>query len=209
MLRQIHVGGFDDNFSYFIEDPNSKRIAIVDPSNVKLLEFEIQQDFLLPKMIFLTHSHFDHTEGITELVEKFGIPVYMHENARGRVDVPDGMSIYIKDGEKIKLGDLHIEVMHTPGHIDDAVCFYLKKDKSLITGDTVFVEGCGRVDLEFSNVDHLFDSLQKIKKLPDDTKVFPGHDYGKKISSTIEYEKKHNPYFKVETLDDFIKLRLS
>ena len=58
MIRQIHVGGFDDNFSYFIEDPNSKRIAIVDPSNVKLLEFEIQQDFLMPKMILLTHSHF-------------------------------------------------------------------------------------------------------------------------------------------------------
>lgn len=208
MIRQIHVGGFDDNFSYFIEEDDSKRAAIVDPSNVKILEVEIQQELLHPKMILLTHSHFDHTEGVDELVKKLGIPVYMHENARGRVDVPDEMSVYLKDGETIKIGNLHIEVIHTPGHIDDAVCFYIKEFKSLLTGDTVFVEGCGRADLEYSNVEDLFKSLQKIKKLPDDTKVFPGHDYGKRISSTIKDEKKNNPYFKAESLDDFIKLRL-
>ncbi len=208
MLRQIHVGGFDDNFSYFIEDSDSKNIAIVDPSNIQLLEEEIRKNFLNPKMILLTHSHFDHTEGVAELVQKLAVPVYMHDNARGRVNVPDAMSVYIKDGEKIKLGDINIDVIYTPGHIDDAVCFYIKEFKSLITGDTVFVEGCGRADLEFSNVEDLFKSLQKIKKLPKETKVFPGHDYGKKQWSTIEYEKKHNPYFKVNTLDDFIKLRI-
>ncbi len=208
MIQQIHVGGFDDNFSYFIEDSDSKNIAIVDPSNVKLLESEISKNFFSPKMILLTHSHFDHTEGVAELVKKLAIPVYMHENARGRVNILDEMAVYIKGGGKIKLEDIFIDVIDTPGHIDDAVCFYLKKDKALLTGDTVFVEGCGRADLEFSNVEDLFKSLQKIKKLPDDTKVFPGHDYGKKQWSTIEYEKKNNPYFKVKTLDDFIKLRL-
>ncbi len=208
MIQQIHVGGFDDNFSYFIEDSDSKNIAIVDPSNVKLLEAEISKNFFSPKMILLTHSHFDHTEGVAELVKKLAIPVYMHENARGRVNVLDEMAVYIKGGEKIKLEDIFIDVIDTPGHIDDAVCFYLKEDKALLTGDTVFVEGCGRADLEFSNVEDLFKSLQKIKKLPDDTKIFPGHDYGKKPWSTIKDEKKNNPYFKVKTLDDFIKLRL-
>lgn len=208
MIQQIHVGGFDDNFSYFIEDSDSKTIAIVDPSNVKLLEAEISKNFFSPKMILLTHSHFDHTEGVAELVKKLAIPVYMHENARGRVNVLDEMAVYIKGGEKIKLEDIFIDVIDTPGHIDDAVCFYLKEDKALLTGDTVFVEGCGRADLEFSNVEDLFKSLQKIKKLPDDTKIFPGHDYGKKPWSTIKDEKKNNPYFKVKTLDDFIKLRL-
>ncbi len=208
MIQQIHVGGFDDNFSYFIEDSDSKNIAIVDPSNVKLLESEISKNFFSPKMILLTHSHFDHTEGVAELVKKLAIPVYMHENARGRVNVLDEMAVYIKGGEKIKLEDIFIDVIDTPGHIDDAVCFYLKEDKALLTGDTVFVEGCGRADLEFSNVEDLFKSLQKIKKLPDDTKIFPGHDYGKKPWSTIKDEKKNNPYFKVKTLDDFIKLRL-
>ncbi len=208
MIQQIHVGGFDDNFSYFIEDSDSKNIAIVDPSNVKLLEAEISKNFFSPKMILLTHSHFDHTEGVAELVKKLAIPVYMHENARGRVNILDEMAVYIKGGGKIKLEDIFIDVIDTPGHIDDAVCFYLKKDKALLTGDTVFVEGCGRADLEFSNVEDLFKSLQKIKKLPDDTKIFPGHDYGKKPWSTIKDEKKNNPYFKVKTLDDFIKLRL-
>ncbi len=208
MIQQIHVGGFDDNFSYFIEDSDSKTIAIVDPSNVKLLESEISKNFFSPKMILLTHSHFDHTEGVAELVKKLAIPVYMHENARGRVNILDEMAVYIKGGEKIKLEDIFIDVIDTPGHIDDAVCFYLKEDKALLTGDTVFVEGCGRADLEFSNVEDLFKSLQEIKKLPDDTKIFPGHDYGKKPWSTIKDEKKNNPYFKVKTLDDFIKLRL-
>ena len=208
MIQQIHVGGFDDNFSYFIEDSDSKNIAIVDPSNVKLIEAEISKNFFSPKMILLTHSHFDHTEGVAELVKKLAIPVYMHENARGRVNVLDEMAVYIKGGEKIKLENIFIDVIDTPGHIDDAVCFYLKEDKALLTGDTVFVEGCGRADLEFSKVEDLFKSLQKIKKLPDDTKIFPGHDYGKKPWSTIKDEKKNNPYFKVKTLDDFIKLRL-
>ena len=163
MIQQIHVGGFDDNFSYFIEDSDSKNIAIVDPSNVKLLEAEISKGFFSPKMILLTHSHFDHTEGVSELVKKLAIPVYMHENARGRVNVLDEMAVYIKGGEKIKLENIFIDVIDTPGHIDDAVCFYLKEDKALLTGDTVFVEGCGRADLEFSKVEDLFKSLQKIK----------------------------------------------
>ena len=207
MIRQIHVGGFDDNFSYLIEDENNK-IAIVDPSNVKILEAEISQYMLQPKMILLTHSHFDHTEGVDELVSKLGIPVYMHENARGRVDVADEMSIFVKDGDVIKMGDLHINVLFTPGHIDDAVCFYLKELNSLITGDTVFVEGCGRADLEYSSIEDLYKSIQRIKELPTETKIFPGHDYGKRISSTIKDEMKNNPYFKVGSLKDFIDLRL-
>ncbi len=208
MIRQIHVGGFDDNFSYFIEDLDNKSIAIVDPSNLKLLEVEMQEDYLVPKMILLTHSHFDHTEGVAELVAKLGIPVYMHEYARGRVDVPDDLAVYIKDAEEIKLGNLRIKVIYTPGHIDDAVCFYCKEDAALLTGDTVFVGGCGRADLEHSDVSDLFDSLKKIKKLPDNTKIFPGHNYGDTPWATIKDEKKNNPYFKVKTLDDFIKLRL-
>ena len=104
MIRQLHVGGFDDNFSYFIEDSSSKNIAIVDPSNTVLLEEEINRNFFNTKMILLTHSHFDHTEGVAELVKKLGIPVYMHENARGRVNVPDEMSV---SGDEIELNILH------------------------------------------------------------------------------------------------------
>ena len=117
MIRQLHVGGFDDNFSYFIEDSSSKNIAIVDPSNTVLLEEEINRNLFNTKMILLTHSHFDHTEGVAELVKKLGIPVYMHENARGRVNVPDEMSVFIKDGEQLSvLGKQNVHIIYKKEH---------------------------------------------------------------------------------------------
>ncbi|MDA1060182.1 MAG: hydroxyacylglutathione hydrolase family protein [bacterium] len=214
MVRQIPINGYDNNFSYFIGDDVGKNIAIVDPGDVPHLITEIEYDLLGPQMILVTHTHHDHIEGVPGIVDKYAIPVYMHENGRGRVDANDEMCVFVKDGDEIKIGDLNVKVLYTPGHIDDAVCYYITAAEAadgipkLITGDTLFVEGCGRADLEGSNVEDLYNSLQKISALPDDTKIFPGHDYGSKPVSTIAWEKKHNKYLKCKNLDEFIKLRL-
>ncbi len=203
MIRQLQIGGYNDNFSYFIID--GKDVAIVDPDNVTHLVAEMEQEMLVPKMILLTHSHFDHCAGAAELASKYGIPVYMHKNARDRVDIHKHQIVTVEDGEKIKLGELHIEVLHTPGHIDDAVC-YLVGD-CLLTGDTLFVEGCGHAKLEGANVEDLWKSLQRIAALGDDIKVYPGHDYGSKPHSTVGYEKKHNKYLKCKDFEEFNALR--
>lgn len=214
MVRQIAINGYDNNFSYFVSDGLREDIAIVDPGNVPLLLAYIEQDSLIPKMILLTHSHHDHVEGVAELIMRYALPLYMHENAKGRVNISDDMGVFLRDNDEIKIGDLKISVIHTPGHIDDAVCYYIDEDEAsdgvpkLITGDTLFVEACGRADLEYSNVEDLYKSLQKIKALPDNTEIYPGHDYGPKPVSTLAWEKKHNQYIMCKSLTDFIKLRL-
>ena len=212
MIRQIPINGFDENFSYFLI--SGRDVAVVDPGDVGHLVAEIEQDDLAVKMIILTHSHFDHVAGVPEMLKKYGVPVYMHKNARGRIEVEDEMTVHLDDGDKVRVGDLHFEVLWTPGHLDDSICLYLKRagDEEgagrLITGDTLFVEGCGRADLEGSNVDDLWKSLQRLKKLPDEVKIYPGHDYGSKPVSTIGWEKIHNKYLKCGSLEEFRKLRL-
>ena len=223
MIRQIPINGFDNNFSYFIRSlekhegglREGKEIAVVDPGDVPHLVAEIEEEGLVPKMILLTHSHFDHVDGVTEMVRKYGIPVYMHKNARGKVETEEDMTVFLDDGDEVKLGELTVEVMYTPGHIDDAVCYYInaKQDVEhgaggLITGDTMFVEGCGRADLEGANVDDLWSSLQKIAKLPNKVRIYPGHDYGSKPVSDVAWEKKHNGYLRCKSVDEFRNMRL-
>lgn len=214
MITQIPVQGFDNNFCYFVADEKLDEIAVIDPACVSHLKSEIQQSLLIPRMVLLTHSHFDHTEGVPEMVETYGVPVYIHKNARGRLDILETYIVEIEDGDKIKIGDVEILVMHTPGHIDDAVCYYISAEQDpngvpkLFSGDTVFVEGCGRADLEYSNVKDLYKSLQRIKALPDETEVYPGHDYGTRPFSNIGYEKKHNRFFKCDNFEEFKKMRL-
>lgn len=213
MIKQVAVGGFDNNFSYFLGD-NDGNVAVVDPSNVPLLKKLAEENGLSIKMVLLTHSHFDHTDGVHEIVEEYGVPIYMHENAEGRVETAGEMSVYINEGEAIKVGKLTIEALYTPGHIDDAICYYINKEHSwddiprLITGDTVFVGACGRADLPGSNVEDLYNTIGRIKGLPDETEIYPGHDYGSKPVSTIGWEKKHNGYFACKTLEDFKKMRI-
>lgn len=214
MIIQIPVEGFDNNFSYFVVDKSKNEIAIVDPSDPERLDEEIRQNGLSPSMVLLTHTHRDHCSGVSAMVERYGIPVYMHKNAAGKVDVMSNYEVLIDEDDSIQLGELKIKILYTPGHADDAICYYIDKKNAadsipkLITGDTLFVEGCGRADLKGSNAEDLFKSLQRIKALPDETEVYPGHDYGSRPFSTIAYEKKHNKFLKCSSLEEFKKLRL-
>lgn len=206
MIEQIAVGGFDKNFAYIIHD--GEFASVVDPSgDVEKILKVIGDKTLTPVSILVTHSHFDHIDGIDALREEYPVPVYMHKNAKGRVSVHDDIINLVDESDVVDVGKISMEVMHTPGHIDDSVCYYIKKENSLISGDTLFVEGCGRVNSE-SDAEILYESLQRLKKFPDDTKVFPGHDYGSKPHSTIKHEKKKNRFFLAKDLDAFKKKRL-
>ena len=166
-------------------------------------------------MILLTHSHFDHVEGVKTFTQKYKIPVYMHMNARGRVKVQQEHERYVNDGDTILVGKLEVGVIHTPGHIDDSVCYFISAKQEadgipkLITGDTLFVEGCGRADFPGSSVKDLYNSLERLKRLPEQTLVYPGHDYGSKPVSDIASEKKHNKYFLCKSFEEFKTKRMS
>jgi len=203
-IDQIPINGFDDNFSYFVGD--GKSIGIIDPGDFPLLERLISQGGYSVKSVLLTHSHYDHTDGVRDLVKKYGVPVYLHKNGRGRLEIDDQQCVLLNDGEEVKIGEAVLKTLYTPGHLDDAVCYL--GDEVVFTGDTLFVEGCGRSDLPGSNVQELFKSLQLIKELPDDTKVYPGHNYGSKPVSDIAWEKKHNRYLKCKSLEEFEGTRM-
>jgi hydroxyacylglutathione hydrolase len=206
MIKQISIRGFDKNFSYFIYNEGNKEIAIVDPGDADQLIAEINIAGWIPKMILLTHSHFDHYEGIYGLLNEFNIPLYMHKNAASHVKVDDCKIITLDEGDEIKIGNLNVQVLYTPGHTDDSICFF--ENKRLITGDTLFVEACGRADFENSNVEDLYNSLKRIKSLGDDVEIYSGHDYGSKPVSTIAWEKTHNKYLKANNLAEFKELRI-
>ena len=206
MIIQIPINGFDNNFSYFVHDGEDKGIGIVDPGDMPTLKERIQSEGWVPLFILVTHSHADHVQGVAEMAEEYDIPVYMHHEAEGMLKTGDADVILLEDSDMLEVGNLKIQVMHTPGHIEDAVCYLIGKD--LITGDTVFVEGCGRADLAGGDVKKLYDSIQRIKELPEDTKIYPGHDYGSQPVSDIAWEKKHNKYFLCESFEEFEKLRM-
>ena len=113
-------------------------------------------------------------------------------------------TIKLKNNDEIKVGNIKIKVMHTPGHTPGAICLLV--ENKLITGDTLFVNAIGRTDLAGGDAMKLFESLQKLKKLGDDVEVYPGHDYGEIPFSTIGGEKKTNPYFMCETKEQFLNL---
>ncbi len=184
IFKQINVGNMG-NLSYIIGDKNEA--AIIDPGweYEKLIE-TCKTNNLTIKKILLTHGQYDHAQDLKKIVEETKAKVYVHksENIEGE---------FIENKDIITIGDLQIKVLHTPGHSPGSVCFLF--DNKLITGDTLFVRGVGRVDLEGGNERELMESLKKLSTLDEKIEVFPGHDYGGK-KSTIGKEKRENEFMK-------------
>lgn len=128
---------------------------------------------LTPVALLITHTHTDHVCGIDFVKQAYGISPIVYP-AEGRLDI----------------AGMHIEVLRTPGHKEDSVCYHLPAEKWLFTGDTLFQESIGRTDLPGGDMGTLIQSLKKLTCLPDDTVVYPGHGY----STTIGHEKDYNPY---------------
>lgn len=176
---QLPVGGFDGNFSYVLK--NRGQAAVIDPTgDLEMILGALAA--LEPRFILITHGHRDHVEQLANLRSRFDIPALRFEN--------------LKDGELIPLGDGKVQALFTPGHSPDGVCYLA--GNALFTGDTLFVDYIG-----FGKVDELYESLKRLRGLPDDTLVYPGHDYGRAPYSTIGAEKRGNPFFREQTLAEF------
>ncbi len=191
IFEQILVG-LMQNFCYIIGDEGSKDAAVVDPGweTGKILEVAKRHDLNI-KAIFLTHAHPDHANGVKAIADAANAIVYIHEKELNEIKKREINKIKtIKDNDEISIGRIKVKVIHTPGHTPGSVCYLL--NNKIITGDTLFVESIGRVDLPGGDARIMAESLKKLKKLDDRIKVYPGHDYGSKPNSTIGYEKKHN-----------------
>ncbi|PIG94105.1 MBL fold metallo-hydrolase [Gloeocapsopsis sp. IPPAS B-1203] len=201
LFRQL----FDQNtgtYTYLIADSKSKDAVIVDPV-VEQVERDrklIDELGLTLRYCLETHIHADHITGTAKLRELTGCHGVVPEKANAAC-----ANCFIRDGETLQIGDVYIQAIATPGHTDSHVA-YLVNDTQLLTGDALFIRGCGRTDFQSGDAGTLYDSVtQRLFTLPDDTLVYPGHDYRGHTVSTIGEEKQWNPRFIGRTRDGFIE----
>jgi glyoxylase-like metal-dependent hydrolase (beta-lactamase superfamily II) len=187
IIRQIPMG-YMDNFSYLVACEQTRDAWVIDPApEVQRILAEAEKASVHIKAIINTHGHGDHTAGDAELKRLTGAPVIIHSLDKDRYPQAD---IFLTDETTLQLGEITFEVIHTPGHTPGGICLYAQGN--LFTGDTLFVGDSGRTDLPGGHRPTLGASIRRLMELPDDTIVWPGHDYGPTPSSTIGWEKRNN-----------------
>jgi glyoxylase-like metal-dependent hydrolase (beta-lactamase superfamily II) len=204
VVEQIKV--VFDNFSYVIYCSNKKEAAIVDPSfdASKALDC-ISSNKLKIKYIILTHYHSDHTNDTKRIKN-------LNPSSKTVASESDGekmdfnVDIIVSDGDKLNVGDINLDFILTPGHTQGGICIIVDNE-AILTGDTLFIGDCGRTDLPGGSFEQMFKTLQeKIKPLPDNLIVFPGHDYGNKPFDTLGNQKRTNKTLIAKNLVEFSKI---
>ncbi|MAI53201.1 MAG: MBL fold metallo-hydrolase [Gammaproteobacteria bacterium TMED95] len=209
IVEQIQIGPMQ-NFAYIIGDRITREVVVIDPAwDIDgLLKLIAERDYQLTGAL-VTHYHPDHcggsfgqntVEGVSRLLEHVSLPVYAHELEADGVRRVTGISEQdikkVTSGDKLMVGDIDIEFLHTPGHTPGSQCFRVKN--TLVSGDTLFIDGCGRVDLPGSDTEDMFRSLQRLASLPDDTLLLPGHNYSAVPHATLGETKRTNTYLKIK-----------
>jgi len=199
-MKIIPIPCLSDNYAYIVKDNITKTVGVVDPSEAKPIINYLKKEKLELNYILNTHHHFDHIGGNIELQKLYKSKIIGFKDDKHRIP---GIDITLSDGEKFKFGKSQIKVIHIPGHTSGHICFFFEKEKIAFTGDTLFSLGCGRI---FEG-DHkqMLSSLNKIKKLPIETKIYCGHEYTlKNAEFCMKYDEKNldliNQFKKIQEL---------
>ena len=191
-----------DNYSYIIIDEKKNIACVVDPSESKPIIKYLQKNKINLKFILNTHHHYDHVGGNNELKEKYLAKVIGFKGDKDRIP---GIDILVNDQEIWKHQDFEAKIIHIPGHTLGHICFYFYKNNSVFTGDTLFSLGCGRI---FEGTySQMYKSLNKLKKLPHDTKIFCGHEYTKQNSKFCLTYDANNKNLKTKINEIDLKLK--
>ncbi len=210
-VRQLTYGPMK-NFIHLVGAAHAPEVAVIDPAwDVPGLLDETAREGKKIAAVVLTHSHEDHVNGVPELLRSHDVPVYVQraELAFNPHRLKDfGAALRPVDpGAQVKVGPLEVTFIHTPGHTPGSQCLHCAG--ALFSGDTLFVDHCGRCDFPGSDVAQMFDSLHRVLgALPDQTTLYPGHDYGAVKVSTLERERRLNPYLLRKELAAFSDYRL-
>ena len=201
IFRQV----FDNKsstYTYLIASAKGREAVIIDPviENVQsYIELLNELDLKLVKVID-THIHADHVTGASKLKQETNCSTIMGEHTPA-----DAVEIKVKDDEIIKIDQIEIKAMYTPGHTSDSYSFLM--NNNLFSGDTLLINGTGRTDFQNGSSKDAYNSIfNRLLKLPEDTILYPGHDYNGKESSTIGNEKKFNPRLQVKNVDEYVEL---
>ena len=197
-FKQISCGG-DRNFGYIIADEKTNIAAVVDPSpDPGPVIRELEHRGFLVEYVICTHDHYDHTGGNGEMKRRFSVKTVFHSSA-GTGDV------HVADGDVLTVGNLSLQVLHTPGHTPDSIS--VLAGDNLVAGDFLFV---GKVGGTYSREDARvqFDQLKRVMTMDPNIRIWPGHDVGVKVSSTIGEEKKANPFcLRLHDFEEFYHLK--
>ena len=211
-LEQLKLGPME-NFVYILGSNRTREVTIIDPAwEIDFLLKYLQEKDLKLTSILVTHYHPDHIgggmmgqsiPGIAEIMTKQPVKIYVNKNEADGVKKVTGVSDtdlqLVDSGDHLQIGENDIEFLHTPGHTPGSQCF--KVNNNLVSGDTLFINGCGRVDLPGSDPDQMYYSLQRLSSLPDETILYPGHHYSEEVSSTLGDTKKQNVHLRISDLE--------
>ena len=202
LIKAIEVGYLQTN-CYIVADEATLDAAVIDPgADSNLILDYIERCHFHVRAILLTHGHFDHCMGLEEVYDATGATVYM-SHADLTTDIGNGMfgnedfeldppddTVFVREGDVIEAGSLTFDVLETPGHTPGGITY--RCEDCLFTGDTLFRHECGRCDLEGGDFSAMLRSLKRLHDLDGDYKVYPGHNE----TSTLDYERRANPYMK-------------
>ena len=211
VIEQIQIGPMM-NFTYIVGSKTTREVVLVDPAwDIDSLLNHIDEKEYKLTGVLVTHYHPDHVggamrgegiQGVAEVMEQRPVRVYANRIEAQGVQKVTGISDsdikQVDSGDTLDVGLVEVEFLHTPGHTPGSQCFKIKN--TLVSGDTLFIDGCGRVDLPGSDSDDMFHSLQKLKSLPDDTLLLPGHNYSHVPNATMGETKAANAYLNVKDL---------
>jgi hydroxyacylglutathione hydrolase len=213
------IAGQMANFMYLLGDQSTREAFVVDPAwDVDSLLAVATADGYTVRGALVTHYHPDHVggdlfghsvEGLARLLEIAAVPVYVNKHEADGLKKMTGLAESdlrrVDDSDHARVGEIDIQFLHTPGHTPGSQCFLL--GNRLVAGDTLFVQGCGRVDLPGGDSEAMYHTLTgKLAKLPADTVLYPGHNYGPTPTSTLGDERQHNLYLRIRSLDDWRRL---
>jgi len=207
-LKQIELGPMK-NYIYILGASNSNEVFVVDPAwNVSAIFSMLELDNKKLAGILITHEHHDHINGIEEVLEIHDVPVYLSKYEIGfPYEIKENI-IQTAHGDKLKLGSLNIELLHTPGHSNGSQSFLF--NGKLIAGDTLFIDGCGHCRLPGANPEVLYDTLyNKLYNLPNETILYPGHNYNILPYDSLKNQKKTNPFLQFSDVKSFVSFRMS
>ncbi|MDD3278099.1 MAG: MBL fold metallo-hydrolase [Lachnospiraceae bacterium] len=202
-IKNLVLGSVSTN-CYFAMNPDTKELIIIDPADRFMdIDRQVMKMGGKPVAVLLTHGHYDHILAAEKCREKYHIPVYAHYfeesvlanaevNLSAAWDMPYTIKpdVTVKDQEVLKLAGYEIKVLHTPGHTTGSVCYYIETEQTLFSGDTLFAQSYGRTDFPTSSSRDMKTSIRRLlTELPDQTRVYPGHNE----ETSIAVEKRYNP----------------